>query len=210
MWPGICWLLRNPPKGLVPHPGCLLGLDRAACGAGTALELPAQWRCSVTPGPVLRRCASLRIRVAQEPVDGEPSECLFLLKEMDDYLLEIEKKFTDCGYKENCVDIKLERAKIKRQAADPPRSLCSARGGPMGSWLSDGHCPPGSLHTAVRPILPWPGSLLQSHGATGPSPCAAFSVLPLPMPRPRAQLSSWVKAPPAPISPHWDLLAPGL
>ncbi|XP_073096194.1 cilia- and flagella-associated protein 46 isoform X2 [Manis javanica] len=63
------------------------------------------------------RCASLRIRVAQEPVDGEPSECLFLLKEMDDYLLEIEKKFTDCGYKENCVDIKLERAKIKRICA---------------------------------------------------------------------------------------------
>ncbi|KAI5270262.1 Cilia- And Flagella-Associated Protein 46 [Manis pentadactyla] len=50
------------------------------------------------------RCASLRIRVALEPVDGEPSECSFLLKEMDNYLLEIEKKFTDCGYKENCVD----------------------------------------------------------------------------------------------------------
>ncbi|XP_057361386.1 cilia- and flagella-associated protein 46 [Manis pentadactyla] len=63
------------------------------------------------------RCASLRIRVALEPVDGEPSECSFLLKEMDNYLLEIEKKFTDCGYKENCVDVKLERAKIKRICA---------------------------------------------------------------------------------------------
>lgn len=27
---------------------------------------------------------------------------------------EIEEKFTSCGHKENCVDVKLERAKLKR------------------------------------------------------------------------------------------------
>ncbi|KAL4698410.1 hypothetical protein H8959_011067 [Pygathrix nigripes] len=63
------------------------------------------------------RCLSLRVRVVQQSVVTEATECSLLLKEMDDSLLEIERKFIDCGYKENCVDVKLERAKIKRLRA---------------------------------------------------------------------------------------------
>ncbi|XP_058291855.1 cilia- and flagella-associated protein 46 isoform X7 [Hylobates moloch] len=63
------------------------------------------------------RCLSLRVRVAQQSAVTEPTECSLLLKEMDDGLLEIERKFIACGYKENCVDVKLERAKIKRLRA---------------------------------------------------------------------------------------------
>lgn len=58
-----------------------------------------------------RRCVRLRIRAVQGLLD---CECLFLLTELDDHLMEIEKKLTTWGYRENCVDIKLERAKIKR------------------------------------------------------------------------------------------------
>ncbi|XP_014649525.1 PREDICTED: cilia- and flagella-associated protein 46 [Ceratotherium simum simum] len=63
------------------------------------------------------RCVSLRVKAAQEPVEGEPSEHLLLLDRMDACLLEIEKKFISCGYQENCVDVKLERAKMKRCVA---------------------------------------------------------------------------------------------
>ncbi|KAF5914545.1 hypothetical protein HPG69_010817 [Diceros bicornis minor] len=64
------------------------------------------------------RCVSLRVKASQEPVEGEPSERLLLLNKMDACLLEIEKKFISCGYQENCVDIKLERAKMKRLCAE--------------------------------------------------------------------------------------------
>ncbi|XP_045665372.1 cilia- and flagella-associated protein 46 isoform X6 [Ursus americanus] len=63
------------------------------------------------------RCVSLQIRAIQEPAGCEPPECLFLLTEMHDHLMEIEEKLASWGYKENCVDIKLERAKIKRLCA---------------------------------------------------------------------------------------------
>ncbi|XP_008581370.1 PREDICTED: tetratricopeptide repeat protein 40, partial [Galeopterus variegatus] len=63
------------------------------------------------------RCVSLQITVAQEAADSEPPDGCFLLKGMDDTLMKIEEKFINCGYRENCVDIKLERAKIKRLCA---------------------------------------------------------------------------------------------
>ncbi|XP_019062592.1 cilia- and flagella-associated protein 46 isoform X2 [Fukomys damarensis] len=63
------------------------------------------------------RCVSLQIQIVQDSADSEFPECLVLLKELDSSLLEIEEKFINCGYKENCVDIKLEHAKIKRLCA---------------------------------------------------------------------------------------------
>ncbi|XP_013358484.1 PREDICTED: cilia- and flagella-associated protein 46 isoform X2 [Chinchilla lanigera] len=60
------------------------------------------------------RCVSLQIQIIQGSADSEFPECLVLLKELDNCLLEMEEKFINCGYKKNCVDIKLERAKIKR------------------------------------------------------------------------------------------------
>ncbi|XP_012516129.1 PREDICTED: cilia- and flagella-associated protein 46 [Propithecus coquereli] len=63
------------------------------------------------------RCLSLQVKVARESVDNEPLECLVSLKELDNRLMEIEKKFISCGYRENCVDIKLERAQVKRLCA---------------------------------------------------------------------------------------------
>ncbi|XP_004375045.1 cilia- and flagella-associated protein 46 [Trichechus manatus latirostris] len=63
------------------------------------------------------RCVGLQIRAIQGTVHSEPSEYSMLLNKLDSCLLEIEKKFINCGYKEKCVDIKLERAKIKRLSA---------------------------------------------------------------------------------------------
>ncbi|XP_044924407.1 cilia- and flagella-associated protein 46 isoform X2 [Mustela putorius furo] len=63
------------------------------------------------------RCVSLRVRAVEDLAGSEPPECLLLLTELHDRLTEIEKKLTACGYKEKCVDIKLERAKIKRLCA---------------------------------------------------------------------------------------------
>ncbi|XP_016061813.1 PREDICTED: cilia- and flagella-associated protein 46 [Miniopterus natalensis] len=67
------------------------------------------------------RCLKLRIQITQESVDSEPSAFPFLLSELDNCLLEIEKKFVKCGYKEKCVDIKLERARVKRLCAQSER-----------------------------------------------------------------------------------------
>uniref|UniRef100_A0A8C6BQ73 Cilia and flagella associated protein 46 n=1 Tax=Monodon monoceros TaxID=40151 RepID=A0A8C6BQ73_MONMO len=63
------------------------------------------------------RCVSLQIKAAQEPEASEPFQNSLLLMEMDDRLLEIEEKFTNIGHNEKCVDIKLERAKMKRLSA---------------------------------------------------------------------------------------------
>ena len=60
------------------------------------------------------RCVSLQIKAAQESADGEPPGCLLLLNKKDDCLTEIEKRLITWGYRDNCVDIRLERAKIKR------------------------------------------------------------------------------------------------
>ncbi|XP_045438178.1 cilia- and flagella-associated protein 46 [Pipistrellus kuhlii] len=63
------------------------------------------------------RSAKLRIRVARESMDGESSQLPFPLSELYDQLLDIERKFVSCGHKENCVDIMLERSKLKRLSA---------------------------------------------------------------------------------------------
>ncbi|XP_045295285.1 cilia- and flagella-associated protein 46 isoform X4 [Leopardus geoffroyi] len=63
------------------------------------------------------RCVSLQIKAAQESADGEPPGCLLLLNKMDDCLTEIEKRLITWGYRDNCADIRLERAKIKRLCA---------------------------------------------------------------------------------------------
>lgn len=61
-----------------------------------------------------RRCVSLRIRAVEELAGCDPPECLVLLTELHERLTEIEEKLTAWGCKEKCVDIKLERAEIKR------------------------------------------------------------------------------------------------
>ncbi|XP_007935070.1 cilia- and flagella-associated protein 46 [Orycteropus afer afer] len=63
------------------------------------------------------RCVSLQIQSIEESVYSEPSGYSPLLNKMDECLLELEKRFIQCGRKEKCVDIKLERAKIKRLSA---------------------------------------------------------------------------------------------
>ncbi|KAM7074050.1 cilia- and flagella-associated protein 46 isoform 1-T1 [Molossus nigricans] len=63
------------------------------------------------------RCLNLRTQVAQEAVGSEPSQFPSLLSELDGCLQEVEGKFTGCGYREKCVDVKLQRAKIKRLCA---------------------------------------------------------------------------------------------
>ncbi|KAB1271378.1 Cilia- and flagella-associated protein 46 [Camelus dromedarius] len=63
------------------------------------------------------RCVRLQIQASQEPAEGESPVCSSLLMEMDDHLLGIEEKFISCGCQEKCVEIKLERAKLKRLRA---------------------------------------------------------------------------------------------
>ncbi|XP_075389603.1 cilia- and flagella-associated protein 46 [Tenrec ecaudatus] len=63
------------------------------------------------------RCISLQLQVVQESFSSHPSEFLELLVKMDQSLVDIEKKFISCGCREHCVDVKLERAKIKRLRA---------------------------------------------------------------------------------------------
>ncbi|XP_025774064.1 cilia- and flagella-associated protein 46 [Puma concolor] len=75
------------------------------------------------------RCVSLQIKAAQESADGEPPGCLLLLNKMDDCLTEIEKRLITWGYRDNCVDIRLERAKIKSM----PRARCDPA--VSGRWL---------------------------------------------------------------------------
>ncbi|XP_072828265.1 cilia- and flagella-associated protein 46 isoform X4 [Vicugna pacos] len=63
------------------------------------------------------RCVHLQIQASQELAEGESPACSSLLMEMDDRLLGIEEKFISCGCQEKCVEIKLERAKLKRLRA---------------------------------------------------------------------------------------------
>nr|XP_025129616.1 cilia- and flagella-associated protein 46 isoform X5 [Bubalus bubalis] len=63
------------------------------------------------------RCVNLQIKAVQEQLDRDPLEHLFLMLEIDNRLLEVEEKFASIGHKEKCVDIQLERARMKRLCA---------------------------------------------------------------------------------------------
>ncbi|XP_043331937.1 cilia- and flagella-associated protein 46 [Cervus canadensis] len=63
------------------------------------------------------RCVSLQIKAVEGQLDRDPQENLFLTLEVDRRLLEVEEKFASIGHKEKCVDIQLERARVKRLSA---------------------------------------------------------------------------------------------
>nr|XP_027786130.1 cilia- and flagella-associated protein 46 [Marmota flaviventris] len=63
------------------------------------------------------RIMNLQIQITQNSEHSKLPDCWVLFKEMDDQLLKIEEDFIKCGYEENCVNIKLQRAKIKRFCA---------------------------------------------------------------------------------------------
>ncbi|XP_027384272.1 cilia- and flagella-associated protein 46 isoform X3 [Bos indicus x Bos taurus] len=63
------------------------------------------------------RCVHLQIRAVREQLDRDPLENLFLMLEIDNRLLEVEEKFASIGHEEKCVDIQLERARVKRLCA---------------------------------------------------------------------------------------------
>ncbi|XP_047615394.1 cilia- and flagella-associated protein 46 isoform X9 [Phacochoerus africanus] len=70
------------------------------------------------------RCVSLQIRAMREPLEDP-----LLLAELGDRLLEIEEKFLSCGYTERGMDMRLERAKMRRLSAqsekdEERRSAC--------------------------------------------------------------------------------------
>lgn len=66
------------------------------------------------PRPHPRRCVNLQIKAVQEQLDRDPLQNLFLTLEIDSRLLEVEEKFVSIGRKEKCMDIQLERARLKR------------------------------------------------------------------------------------------------
>ncbi|XP_065779668.1 cilia- and flagella-associated protein 46 isoform X5 [Muntiacus reevesi] len=63
------------------------------------------------------RCLSLQIKAAEEQLGRDPQENLLLTLEIDRRLLEVEEKFASIGHREKCMDIQLERARIKRLSA---------------------------------------------------------------------------------------------
>lgn len=69
---------------------------------------------SPRPRPRPRRCVRLQIKAVEGQLDRDPQENLFLTLEVDRRLLEVEEKFASIGHKEKCVDIQLERARVKR------------------------------------------------------------------------------------------------
>lgn len=60
------------------------------------------------------RCVKLQIQFACNLTSKEHDDYPFLLKELEDHLLEVEENFIFGGYHKNYVDLKLEHAKIKR------------------------------------------------------------------------------------------------
>lgn len=148
---------------------------------GGGLDHESQGSAS-PPRPPLR-CVSLQLQAAQERGDSEPFQNSALLMEMENRLLEMEEKFTSIGHKEKCVDIKLERAKMKRWVGPrplpalrsasllPPRARLSSRATPAGrqqglptAWLGRGVPRPSPRDTywgpqplgGVRPHRPGP------------------------------------------------------
>lgn len=63
------------------------------------------------------RCVKLRIQFACNLTDEEFNEHPFLLRELEDHLLEVEQNLIFGGYYKNYVDLKLDHAKIKRLCA---------------------------------------------------------------------------------------------
>ncbi|XP_031244561.1 cilia- and flagella-associated protein 46 isoform X3 [Mastomys coucha] len=63
------------------------------------------------------RCVKLQIQFACNLTSKEHDDYPFLLKELEDHLLEVEENFIFGGYHKNYVDLKLEHAKIKRLCA---------------------------------------------------------------------------------------------
>ncbi|CAN0555915.1 unnamed protein product [Rangifer tarandus platyrhynchus] len=62
------------------------------------------------------RCVSLQFKAVEEQLDRDPQDSLLTLG-IDRRLLEVEEKFASIGHKEKCMDIQLERARIKRLSA---------------------------------------------------------------------------------------------
>ncbi|XP_052617131.1 cilia- and flagella-associated protein 46 isoform X5 [Peromyscus californicus insignis] len=63
------------------------------------------------------RCVTLQIQLACNSVDGELLEYPLLLMDLEKHLLKVEENFIRSGYKKNCVDLKLEHARIKKLCA---------------------------------------------------------------------------------------------
>ena len=96
------------------------------------------------PRPCPRRCVHLQIRAVREQLDRDPLENLFLMLEIDNRLLEVEEKFASIGHEEKCVDIQLERARVKRWGN--PCAPCPGEAGRCS-------LPPSPGHASVAPHL---------------------------------------------------------
>lgn len=149
------------------------------------------------------RSLNLRIHVAKESVDSETSEFVFLLSELYEGLLEIEEKFVRCGYKEKCVDIKLERSKLKRWA--PGRR---SRRRWRGEWWGRGGLSLEAPAGHPMPTAPCRAPALLGP-CTGPSPSSGPPAA-APPSYPPCLAFLPVTLSPAPLAPQGCLLAPAL
>ncbi|XP_052029594.1 cilia- and flagella-associated protein 46 [Apodemus sylvaticus] len=64
------------------------------------------------------RCMKLQIQFTFDLIGKELNDYSFLLRELEDHLLEVEENFIFGGYHKNYVDLKIEHAKIKRLYAE--------------------------------------------------------------------------------------------
>ena len=96
------------------------------------------------PRPRPRRWVHLQIRAVREQLDRDPLESLFLMLEIENRLLEVEEKFASIGHEERCMDIQLERARMKRWGN--PCAPCPGEAGRCS-------LPPSPGHASVAPHL---------------------------------------------------------
>lgn len=172
------------------------GLPSGRGPLGTFPERLVVWpwapRRDLERSPALRRCLSLRAQAARDLAGREPAELPSLLEELGDRLSEVEEKFVSCGYRENRMDVMLERVQIKRRVARVGAAPWEAPGGPTPGGPPRGCFPPsrccrpspGDTHTG-RPHCPL--------GTGAPAPV-------LPRVSPAQSLQTQVR-PTAPVSP---------
>lgn len=109
----------RPDCGSQAGPGCSFShcLHCMRSWGGTGAWNVCCLRPASLAGPECQpsgRCVSLQIQDVLEAVDREPPGVLVLLNEMEHRLQDLEERFLSCGYKEKGVEIRLERARVKR------------------------------------------------------------------------------------------------
>ncbi|XP_049646414.1 cilia- and flagella-associated protein 46-like [Suncus etruscus] len=69
------------------------------------------------------RCLSLRVQSTQKQAGQRSELCMAVLCQLDDLLVDLGKRLVGCGCSEKCVDIMMERVKVKRLCAQQEKEV---------------------------------------------------------------------------------------